>query len=174
MRIIADGPIKGPVSCPKKTAPNEDAGAVQPHHFASQANTTENQNAPAVASDSAGNFVVVWASYTHDGSGTGVFGQRHASNGAPRGTEFQVNTYTTNYQYTPAVASDGAGNFVVAWESFLQDGDAGGVFGQRFTVPSAAVGPSPAPILGWRLLAVLALTLAGFGAHALSRRRRGA
>ncbi len=37
----------------------------------------------------------------------------------PAGTEFQVNTYTTDAQYAPAVASDSAGNFVVVWASYL-------------------------------------------------------
>src|SRR5262245_2925772 len=79
--------------------------------------TTERRNLPSVASDNAGNFVVVWSSYGQDGAGDGVFGQRYASNGVPQGAEFQVNTYTPNYQYVPAVASDAVGNFVVAWSS---------------------------------------------------------
>jgi hypothetical protein len=33
----------------------------------------------------------------------------------PVGGEFQVNTYTPGHQYEPAVATDGAGNFVVVW-----------------------------------------------------------
>ena len=46
--------------------------------------------------------------------------------------EFQVNTHTTNKQENPAIAMDGAGNFVVVWNSYLQDGSSNGVFGQRF------------------------------------------
>jgi hypothetical protein len=46
--------------------------------------------------------------------------------------EFQVNTRTTNKQENPAIAMDGAGNFVVVWNSYLQDGSSNGVFGQRF------------------------------------------
>ena len=51
---------------------------------------------PSVASDAAGNFVVVWDSADQDGSDVGVFGQRYASSGAPLGPEFRVNTYTTS------------------------------------------------------------------------------
>ena len=54
--------------------------------------------------------------------------------------EFQVNTYTTSYQYFPAVAADADGDFVVVWESYRQDGSGFGVFGQRYTSAGAAVG----------------------------------
>jgi hypothetical protein len=33
------------------------------------------------------------------------------------GSEFQVNTYTTHAQYSPAVALDTAGDFVAVWTS---------------------------------------------------------
>ena len=46
--------------------------------------------------------------------------------------EYLVNTQTTYNQTDPAVAMDLAGNFVVVWSSYRQDGDSGGVFGQRF------------------------------------------
>jgi len=55
-------------------------------------------------------------------------------------TEFQVNTYSTNDQDWPAVAIDGRGNFVVAWESNGQDGSAYGVFAQRFKKNGKALG----------------------------------
>ncbi len=102
--------------------------------------TTGDQHAPAVALDAAGNFVVVWHS-PQDGNSDGVFGQRFDSSGALVGTEFQVNTYTTNFQGYAAVGSDAAGNFVVVWESGGgQDGDSYGVFGQRFSNSGARVG----------------------------------
>ena len=50
--------------------------------------------------------------------------------GAPRGGEFRVNSETAGAQYRPAVASDAAGNFVVAWVG--PDGGLYGVFAQRF------------------------------------------
>jgi hypothetical protein len=90
------------------------------------------QFVPSLTSDTVGNFVVVWLSYGQDGSSSGVFGQRYASDGAPLGTEFRVNTYTTSAQTLPAVAADPAGNFVVVWESQGQDGSGNGVFGQRY------------------------------------------
>ena len=60
--------------------------------------------APDVALDASGSFVVAWSSYGQDGSIYGVFGQRYDSSGAPLGPEFQVNTYTTGTQRDPSVA----------------------------------------------------------------------
>jgi hypothetical protein len=97
---------------------------------------------PDVTSDPSGNFVVVWQSYAQDdGNGNGVFGQRYASTGAPLGAEFRVNTYITNHQSEPAVASDASGNFVVVWYSLTQDGSGNGVFGQRYASTGEPLGP---------------------------------
>jgi hypothetical protein len=94
--------------------------------------TTSYQQLPDVAIDFDGNFVVAWSSYGPDGSNYGIFGQRHNPGGVPFGTEFRVNTFTTNGQNRPAVAADSLGNFVVTWDSQLQDGLGLGVFGQRY------------------------------------------
>src|SRR6185503_6876257 len=99
--------------------------------------TTSAQRRPTVASDESGNFVVVWASDGQDGSTQGVFGQRFKASGAPQGSEFQVNTYTTDRQYGSTVASDAIGNFVVVWLSY---GQGSGVFGQRFDASGARRG----------------------------------
>jgi hypothetical protein len=92
---------------------------------------------PKVRADRRGNFVVSWASEQDGGSGGfgtyGVFAQRFAANGTPRGAEFQVNTYTTNFQDMPQLDVDPAGNFVVAWRSFGQEAPAtGGIYARRF------------------------------------------
>ena len=58
----------------------------------------------------------------------------------PLGSEFQVNTYTTNFQRAPHVASTPSGDFVVVWESRDQDYSGYGVFGQRFDSTGAPVG----------------------------------
>ncbi len=102
--------------------------------------TTNLQGSPAVATDGAGNFVVVWESSGQDGPDSGVFLQRFDALGAPVGGEFRVNSYTTSYQRSPAVAADGSGNFVVVWESSDQDGSYSGVFGQRYDVTGSPVG----------------------------------
>jgi hypothetical protein len=92
-----------------------------------------------IASDAAGNFIVVWYSDDQDGSGRGVVGRRFDAFGAPRGGEFQVNTYTTGFQSFATVAVGGPG-FVVVWRSHNQDGSSYGIFGQRFDASGAPVG----------------------------------
>ncbi len=54
--------------------------------------TVGDQGFPHIASDAAGNFVVVWSSSGQDGSTFGLFGQRYGRNGVKLGVEFQVNT----------------------------------------------------------------------------------
>jgi hypothetical protein len=106
--------------------------------------TTGDQYHASVARlNAAGDFVVVWSSAGQDGSGTGLFGQRYSSAGAPLGTEFQVNTYTAGTQYRAAAAGVGGGAFVVAW----QDGTAPaggspgrGIFAQRYDSAGAPLG----------------------------------
>jgi hypothetical protein len=86
---------------------------------------------PRVAADESGSFVVVWASLFQDGSGYGIFGQGLDGLG-PQGVEFQINSYTTASQVSPAVARSPDGDFVVAWHSYGQDGSSYGVFAQRY------------------------------------------
>jgi hypothetical protein len=103
--------------------------------------TTAGQYFADVAPDASGNFVVVWQSFFQDGSYAGIFGQRYANSGAPVGPEFQINTFITILQVRPSVAADSSGNFVVVWDSYVQDGSGVGVFGQRYASSGAALGP---------------------------------
>ena len=86
-----------------------------------------------------GHFVVSWASENEvaTDSRNDVFAHRFDPAGNPVAAPFRVNTYTSNHQVLPAVASLGAETFVVTWDSFLgpvppQDGDGGGIYAQRF------------------------------------------
>ncbi len=104
--------------------------------------TDDDQDAPTVAVDAAGNFVVVWESIHQDGDGWGVYGQRYAADGTTLGSAFQVNTVTAGDQQDPTLAMDNAGNFVVAWQSFGQDGDGYGVYARRYDATGAALDTS--------------------------------
>ncbi len=92
----------------------------------------------SAAMDDAGSFAVVWESADSDGKG--VFGQVFSSDGVPVGGEFQINTYPTGDQANPAVAMDAGGGFIVAWQSYMQDGDDQGDYGQKFDPTGALLG----------------------------------
>jgi len=97
---------------------------------------------PAVARDPGGNFIVVWNTLLTVGgdSGAGVFGQRYAGSGAPLGSVFHANTYTTGDQTAASIAADASGNFVVVWNGNNQDGSGLSVFGQRFASSGSPLG----------------------------------
>ena len=111
--------------------------------------STSDQEAPAVAADGDGNFVVVWdTTYgpvpsTQDANG--IFGQHFASTGEPLGNEFQVNTTTAGPQFGPVVSATPDGDFVVAWTSGYYSVDTSNgrdVFAQRLRT-TAFTPPSP-------------------------------
>jgi hypothetical protein len=81
---------------------------------------TGHQQTYAVGPDGTGGFVVVWTSAGSAGTDTSdrsIQIRRLDAAGDPVGGEVQVNSYTTGSQVFPSVASDGAGGFVVVWES---------------------------------------------------------
>ena len=91
--------------------------------------------------DGAGNFVVVWASLGQDGSGSGIFGQRYASSGAPLGGEFQINSYTTGFQGHPSVGKDyESGAFVVVWEGQGAGDQPFGIYAQQYSADGTPAG----------------------------------
>ncbi len=95
--------------------------------------TTANfQFFPAITALKGGGYVVTWDSFGQDGGGFGVFGQRFNTDGSTIGGEFQINTFTANGQSDSSIAALSDGGFVVTWESFAQDGDQNGIYGQRF------------------------------------------
>ena len=89
-----------------------------------------------------GGYVVVWESdaTAPDSSGFGVFGQRYDQTGNTVGGQFLANTTTFSSQNNGVVTGLGDGGFVIAWQSFSQDGDGWGVFAQRYDVNGVQVG----------------------------------
>ena len=118
----------------------DSSGAARGGEVAINTTTTDRQREAATCSDATGNFVVVWQSYDQDGDGYGIFARRFDSSGAPRGSEFQVNTFTDYSQEHPAVACNADGDFVVVWDGGEQDGDGYGIFGQRIDRNGAKAG----------------------------------
>jgi WD40 repeat protein len=68
---------------------------------------------PQVAMDDAGQYVITWLSYA-GGINWNVNAELFGSNNQPIGSEFQVNTLTTEDSF-PAVAMDATGNFTITW-----------------------------------------------------------
>jgi len=108
-------------------------GAPKSDSFLVNASFTEgDQLNPDVAVDAAGNFLIVWESQGEDGDGAGIYAQRYFSNGMADGGPFQVNDYSTGDQESPVVAMDNSGQFVIAWQSYGQDGDGYGIYARRY------------------------------------------
>ena len=100
------------------------------------------QYEPDVAVENGG-FVVTWSSFNQDLglSDYGVFAQRFNNDGSLNGAEFQINTTTASHQQNSAVISLAGGGFVTVWEDVSgADGDAYGVFGQRFAADGTTLG----------------------------------
>ena len=128
-----------------------ESGAVRARRFDSAGNAlgsqflvnstgVDAQDTPAIAMNANGDFVITWESRNQDGDGDGVYAQRYDNTGAKVGGEIAVNTLTASNQDDPSVAIDANGNFLVAWESFSQDGSSDGVFGQYFDNTGAKLG----------------------------------
>ncbi len=105
-----------------------------PRGTETRVNTTTfgDQNDPSVAMDADGDYLITWASWGQDGSGTGVYAQRYAADGTPHGTETRVNTTTLDHQREPSVAMDADGDYLITWASLGQDGSGYGVYAQRY------------------------------------------
>lgn len=93
--------------------------------------TTGFQGSPVASSRDSGSWMVAWESVEQDGSGSGIYARAYDSSGTALGSEFRVNSFTTDSQAGPAIAPTGAGQFAVVWSSYSQDGSDWGVFAQR-------------------------------------------
>jgi len=90
---------------------------------------TADQVSPAIAVDDAGNFVIAWED--RRGSSLNIYAQRYTADGVPQGTNFLVNDDPGDaLQYTPSVAMDADGNFVLVWIDSRPEG--GRIYAQRY------------------------------------------
>ena len=114
------------------------AGTPQGAEFQVNTYTTSYQENPVIGSDGYSGFVVVWDRAGSGGTDTSegsVQVRRFDGAANPLGTEFQVNSYTTGSQGPASVAPDGAGGFVVVWDSHYGSGNdqsSGRIYGRRF------------------------------------------
>ncbi len=81
--------------------------------------TTNNQRRPAVAVGNDGEYLIVWNSDTGQSGFYDIKGQLYSADGVEIGSEFQIDQAGANHSnYTPDVAADGQGNYVVVWADF--------------------------------------------------------
>ena len=95
------------------------------------------QNWGRVGVDASGNFTVAWQRHYVDDRKAEILARRYTQSGIPDGPVFQVNTYTDNNQTVPDIAVSPAGDFVVVWESYVQDGLIGRTY-DRLGVPEGS------------------------------------
>ena len=99
------------------------------------------QVSPSVTVLNDGSFVITWQSESGaDTSSWGIYSRHYDADGTPMGGEAKVNTTIINQQVTPSIAALNDGGYVVVWVSYEQDGDQGGVYGQRFDANGNPVG----------------------------------
>lgn len=148
--LAADG--QGTVVWKSLDTGSDEAGAIVARRFSPtdtprggefQVNsfTTGDQLVPAVDLDADGDLVIVWESVFADGDDAfrSIQGRRFTSRGAPLGSQMLINSFTTDAQFLPAVASRGEGDFVVTWNSLQSPGDDGSsssVLGRLFVADS--------------------------------------
>lgn len=96
---------------------------------------------PAIAVLKDGGFLVSWESFdNYDRTKTNIYAQRYDAGGMQLGSEFLVNTFTTNDQNNPSIAALEDGSFVVSWLSSNQDGSGSGIYAQRYDATGIAQG----------------------------------
>ena len=100
--------------------------------------TTNNQCDPNIACNG-NNYFVVWHSNEQDGSGYGIYGQLYTLTGNKIGSEFRINSYTTDQQKYPHISTNGDLYFVV-WHSNEQDGSDYGIYGQFYDSEGNKIG----------------------------------
>jgi len=118
-------------------------GSTVGSEFLVNTETSENQHMASIAIDADGDFVIAWSSKGQDGDGSGIYAQRYSADGIEAGTEFRVNSTTSNSQSAPSIAMDADGDFVIAWQSYGQDNlptlDLG-IYAQRYTADGNTTG----------------------------------
>ncbi|HSH93923.1 MAG TPA: hypothetical protein VK968_07240, partial [Roseimicrobium sp.] len=116
------------------------AGGASGSTFVVNSLTEGVQSMPAIAMDPDGNYVVTWASSSIDDSNYGVSARYFSSSDQATASEFRVNTYTSFSQANPTIAMAADGDYVIAWESRQQEGDAYNVYAQRYSAENQPKG----------------------------------
>lgn len=108
------------------------------------------QAAPSIAGLENGGFVATWKSWDQISSTSDydIYAQRYDNHGNSIGTEFLVNTHSTDNQTVPEIAALKGGGFIITWASGdyndtvsgTQDGSDYGIFGQQYDSKGNTIG----------------------------------
>ncbi len=111
--------------------------------FLVNSTTLYGQSRPVIKYFNDGKFIFVWESWRQDVTtigGYGVFAKIFNPDGTTAVNEFQINTYTADYQWYADVETFSDNSFVVTWCSWEQDGFDGGIYYQRFNSSGQKIG----------------------------------
>lgn len=124
--------------------------------FQANSYTTDDQRFPTAGFHPDGRFVIGWQSYGSAGGDASEFSVQvrgFAANGTPLGADRQANAYTSNNQRFPALAMDGRGDILLAWESIGSaggDADGASIQARRFSLDLLFLGDfEPGNLSGW-------------------------
>jgi hypothetical protein len=96
--------------------------------------------APSVAAGVDNGFVVAWHEPNFIPGPRSIHARLYDAAATPQSADLRVDS-AAGYPWFTSVASDAAGNFVVAWDSFGQDGHWAGVFARRYDALGNPLGP---------------------------------
>lgn len=98
---------------------------------------TTKQESPAIAAESSGDFIIAWEDYRN--GDCDIYAERYDASGTPLGSNFKVNDDAGAFeQCSPAISSDGSGNFVITWQDY-RDGNYD-IYAQRYDPLGIALG----------------------------------
>lgn len=136
-----DGPNLPPVSADRAAQPvREGSLTLRVNEF-----TGSDQGNASVAAGPGGRILVAWDSRRQDDASPGVYARFVDAAGEALTPEVRVNTCSPGAQLGPAAAVDPRGRAWIAWTSYGQDGEAGGIVARRLEHDLSA-GTSEIPV----------------------------
>ncbi len=137
----------------------DSSGTLLGDNFKANDDFPADQSSPVMSSDGSGDFVISWLDFRNRNAD--IYAQRYNFVGAALGSNFMVNDDSESAkQYSPAIAVDVFGNFVVTWEDWRYGNhdiyaqrysSFGGLMGSNFKVnddPGYADQESPSIAMG--------------------------
>ena len=114
-------------------------GSAAGSEFRVNTDTFGPQQAPSIAMDAEGDFVITWESDPNiANSNFDIYARRYNANGSPAGVAFQVNTATDGNQSASSIALDADGDFVITWHSDVLDNGDFDIYSRRYNADGSA------------------------------------